>query len=229
MRSFVTGANRGIGKELVRQLLARGDEVEAGVRDPDSRPFAELASPRLRVHRLDVTSDRDVAAVAAALGDAPLDLVINNAGIYGGPRQSVAGGEFDFADAAHTFDVNTLGALRVSLALLPNLRRGTGKKLAHISSGMGSIGDNTSGGTLGYRMSKAALNMLARTLAVDLRADGIISVAINPGWVKTSMGGPSATTSVEDSVRGVLQAIDGATLADSGEFLDWRRPRFPSW
>jgi NAD(P)-dependent dehydrogenase (short-subunit alcohol dehydrogenase family) len=228
MNALVTGANRGIGKELVRQLLARGDRVEACVRDPDAHPLDELASPALRVHRLDVASDASVAALATALGDTALDLVINNAGVYGGPNQSSRGG-FDFADAMKTFDINALGAMRVSLALLPHLRRGTGKKLAHITSGMGSIGDNTSGGFHAYRMSKAALNMLARGLAVDLRSEEIISVAINLGWVQTRMGGPSAPTPVDESVRGILGALDKATLADSGEFLDWRRPRFPSW
>jgi NAD(P)-dependent dehydrogenase (short-subunit alcohol dehydrogenase family) len=228
MNALVTGASRGIGKELVRQLLARGDRVEACVRDLDAHPLDDLASRSLRVHRLDVASDASVAALTAALGDAALDLVVNNAGVYGGPNQGTRGA-FDFADAMKTFDINALGALRVSLATLPHLRRGSGKKLAHITSGMGSIGDNTSGGFHAYRMSKAALNMLARGLAVDLKGDEIISVAINPGWVQTRMGGPSAPTPVEESVRGILAAIDRATLADSGEFLDWRRPRFGSW
>jgi len=225
MRAVITGASRGIGLELVRQLLARGDEVDACLRDPDgASELRGLESPKLHVHRLDITAADTVAALARELGDAAIDLVVNCAGVYGGSKQSLRG--VDFADAMATYDTNALGALRVSLALLPHLRRGTAKKLVHVTSGMGSIADNGTGNFYAYRMSKAALNMMARTLAVDLRSDGIISFVINPGWVKTDMGGPSAPTEVGDSVRGILRAIDGATLADSGEFLNWRGGRY---
>jgi NAD(P)-dependent dehydrogenase (short-subunit alcohol dehydrogenase family) len=114
--------------------------------------------------------------------------------------------------------------LRVAVALRPNLRKGS--KLVHITSGMGSISDNTSGGYYAYRMSKAALNMASRSLAVDLKGDGIISVVINPGWVQTDMGGKSAPTPVDESVRGILREVDRATLADSGEFLNWKGNRY---
>ena len=226
MRSVVTGANRGIGLELVRQLLERGDEVHAGVRDPDrADELRAMARPSLRIHRLDVTSDASVAALASALADQPVDVVLNVAGTYGGPHQGVD--RFDAEDALRTFDTNALGALRVSLALLPRPRRGATRKLVHVTSGMGSIADNTSGGSYAYRMSKAALNMMARGLAIDLRRDNITSFVINPGWVQTDMGGPSAPTPVEDSVRGLLRCIDAATLDVSGEFLDWKGGRYP--
>jgi NAD(P)-dependent dehydrogenase (short-subunit alcohol dehydrogenase family) len=223
MRVVVTGANRGIGLELTRQLLARGETVVAAVRDPGrADALHALASPALRVQRLDVGDGTSVAAFAQEL-DGPVDLVINNAGVMGGPRQSI--GDFDFADAARTYDVDALGPLRVCAALLPHVRRGKAKKLAHITSGFGSIGDNRMGGQYAYRMAKAALNMASRCLAVELRREGIISVVVNPGWVQTDMGGAGATTAVADSVRGVLRVIDGATLADSGEFLDWKGGR----
>jgi len=221
MKAVITGANRGIGRELVRQLLERGDEVHACMRDPASGP---PAAPKLHVHRVDVTDDAAVAALARELGDIAIDLVINNAGVYGGSQQSLRG--VDFADAMRTFDTNALGALRVSLALLPHLKRGSAKKLVHVTSNMGSIADNTSGGFYAYRMSKAALNMMSRGLAIDLRGDGIVSFVINPGWVQTDMGGASAPTPVDESVRNILRVIDGATLADSGEFLTWRGGRF---
>lgn len=223
MRAVVTGASRGIGLELVRQLVARGDQVEAAVRDPDKA--VELrALERTRVHRVDVADPASVDALAAALGDAAIDLVINDAGVYGGSRQTVRG--VDFEDAMRTFDINALGALRVTLALLPHVRRGTGKKLLHITSGMGSIADNTSGGFYAYRMSKAALNMMSKSLAVDLRHEGIASYVINPGWVQTDMGGKSAPTAVDVSVRGILRELDAATLADSGAFLDYKGGRY---
>jgi NAD(P)-dependent dehydrogenase (short-subunit alcohol dehydrogenase family) len=224
MRVVVTGANRGIGLELARQLVARGDRVEAAVRDPDgSRELKQLDG--VRVHRVDVAAAASVGAMAAALGDTALDIVINCAGVYGGDQQSVRG--VDYEDALRTYDINAVGALRVSLALLPHLRRGTARKLLHISTGMSSIADNKSGGFYAYRMSKAALNMMSRSLAIDLRSEGIASYVINPGWVQTDMGGPSAPTPVDDSVRGILHELDAATLARSGEFLDWKGRPYP--
>jgi NAD(P)-dependent dehydrogenase (short-subunit alcohol dehydrogenase family) len=219
MRVVVTGANRGIGLELVRQLLARGDDVEATSRKGD----LELASPKLRVHRVDVTDDASVAALAAAITE-PVDVVINNAGINR-PNQRL--GALDLAFTAEIYATNAIGPLRVVHALLPQVRRGVEKKLVHITSGMGSITDNTSGGSYGYRMSKVALNMMSRSLAVDLRNDGIISFVINPGWVQTDLGGPSAPTPVVDSVRGILERIDEATLETSGSFLNWKPGTYP--
>lgn len=224
MRTLVTGANRGIGLELVRQLKARGNDVIACARSRSD----ELAALDVNVEPLDVTSADSVRALARSLAGRPLDLVFNVAGVYGGPKQSVRQMESDLElrDVLDTYDVNAAGALRVSLAVLPNLRAGSAKKLVHVTSGMGSISDNTSGGYYAYRMSKAALNMASRCLAVDLKGDGIISVVINPGWVQTDMGGASAPTPVDESVRGILREVERATLADSGEFLNWKGNRY---
>jgi NAD(P)-dependent dehydrogenase (short-subunit alcohol dehydrogenase family) len=230
MRAVVTGANRGIGLELVRQLHARGDVVEACVRDPGSATaLAALAGDRVRIHALDVTVAGTVQALAAVLSDAAIDTVFNVAGSYGGSTQSLGqmAEHLALADVAATYDINAMGPLRVTLALLPHLRRGSTKKLVHVTSGMGSIADNSSGGYYAYRMSKAALDMMSKSLAVDLRREQIISVVINPGWVQTDMGGPNAPTTVEDSVRGILRETDAATLADSGEFLNWKGGRLP--
>jgi NAD(P)-dependent dehydrogenase (short-subunit alcohol dehydrogenase family) len=225
VRAVVTGANRGIGLELVRQLADRGDVVEACARRPDEAvELRALAGGGVRIHALDVTDAESVTKLAARLERDAVDVVLNVAGYYGGALQSVRqlGGHLGLEDLAETYQVNALGALRVSLALLPHVRRGSWKKLVHVSSGMGSINDNTSGGMYAYRMSKAALNMMSRSLAVDLRGEGILSVVINPGWVQTDMGGPGAPTPVVDSVRGILRELDAATLAVSGAFLDWQ-------
>jgi NAD(P)-dependent dehydrogenase (short-subunit alcohol dehydrogenase family) len=230
MKTLVTGAGRGIGLELVRQLKERGDEVDACARAPErSRELQALACDRVRIHRLDVTDAASVRAVASALADAALDIVFNVAGVYGGPKQSLRqmAEDLELRDVADTFEINAIGPLRVAVAFLPHLRRGSAKKLVHLTSGMGSVGDNTSGGYYAYRMSKAALNMMSRSLAVDLKPEGIASYVINPGWVKTDMGGPSAPTPVDESVRAILREIDRATLADSGEFLNWRGNRYP--
>lgn len=226
----MTGANRGIGLELVKQLRDRGDEVEACARAPqDARELQALANERVRIHRVDVTDAASVRALADSLRDATIDMLFNVAGVYGGPRQSLAqmADDLELRDVADTFEVNAIGPLRMTVALLPHLRRSKIKKIVHLTSGMGSIADNTSGGYYAYRMSKTALNMMSRSLAVDLRSEGIISVVINPGWVQTDMGGAGATTPVADSVRGILRETDRARLSDSGEFLNWKGNRYP--
>ena len=227
IRAVVTGANRGIGLELVRQLAARGDQVEACVRTAGAATaLAALAGAQVRIHTVDVTAPTTVASLARSLGDGAVDTVFNVAGVFGeDDAVDTLAGDLSLGDAARTYDVDALGALRVSLALLPHLRRGQGKKLVHISSVLASIADNSSGGYYGYRMAKAALNMMSRSLAVDLRADGIASYVMDPGWVQTDMGGPSAPTPVADSVRGILREVDHAGLGDSGEFLCWKGGR----
>jgi NAD(P)-dependent dehydrogenase (short-subunit alcohol dehydrogenase family) len=221
MNAIVTGANRGIGLELVRQLLARGVTVEAACRRPDDAH--ELRATGARVHALDVASDASVGALARTLDGVAIDLVINNAGMYGDARQRMA--DFDYAAATRTFETNALGALRVSQAFLPHLRRGTGKKIAHISSAMGSIGTMSSPGDLAYRMSKAALNMISRSIALELHDDHIISIVVHPGWVRTDMGGPNAPTTAAESARGILTQIDAAGVIDSGQFVDFEGTR----
>src|SRR4051812_49104954 len=145
MRAVVTGANRGIGLELVRQLKARGDAVEACCRSTTDE-LDKLAGDNVRIHTLDVTSAESVRALAKTLDGVAIDLVLNVAGVYGGARQSLRqmAEDLTLADVASTYDVNAMGALRVSVALLPHVRRGTTKKLVHVTSGMGSIADNGS-------------------------------------------------------------------------------------
>lgn len=225
MRFIVTGANRGIGLELVRQITARGDTAVAAVRDPSAaRELHSIAASigregALRIEPCDVASDESVGAFAASINDSPVDVLINNAGVMGKLTSLDA---IDIDDALRTISVNAGGALRVTRALLPLIRRGGGRKLVHITSGMGSIGDNTSGGAYGYRMSKAALNMASRSMAIDLRSERIISVVMNPGWVQTDMGGHGAPTPVADSARGILAIVDRLTIDDSGKFFDFR-------
>ena len=224
MQYLVTGAARGIGLELVRQLRTRGDDVIATVRDETSS--GELrAVAGVRIEPCDVASEASIAGLAARLGDAALDVVINNAGVWGGERQSLT--RFDAAEAMRTYQTNALGPLLVSIALLPHVRRGKAKKLLHITSGMGSIGDNTSGGSYAYRMAKAALNMASRSLAQDLAREGIASAVINPGWVQTDMGGGGAPTPVGDSVRGILARLDELSVATTGTFLNWQGGTYP--
>lgn len=226
--SIVTGASRGIGLELVRQLLGRGRRVLAVARATDGPGLAALAAeagPQLERCVADVTQAADLARLATAVGDRGVELLINNAGVWGGDHQSL--GELDEATALATFATNAVAPVRVVATLLEPLRRARAARIVHVTSGMGSIAENTSGGNYAYRMSKAALNMAAKSMAVDLRRHGISVAVINPGWVKTDMGGPSAQISVTESVRGMLAAIDGLTSASSGAFLDWNGGAHP--
>ena len=225
MRFVVTGANRGIGLEFVRQLTARGEQVDATVRDPgDAFELQAIARPgvRLRIHRLDVAEDASVEAFAAELPGGPVDVLINNAGVSG-----VKGGEpVDPPDILRVLNVNAVGTLRVTRALLPRLREGKGKKIVNLTSKLGSIAEAT-GGRYAYRLSKAALNMATKLLAEDLRGEGFRTVALHPGWVQTRMGGTTAPVPPEQSVRGMLRIIDGLTAEQSGRTFDFQGRDLP--
>lgn len=218
----VTGCNRGLGLEFARQLSRRGDRVIATARRPEEAE--ELIELGLVVYPLDVRDTGSVREFASRLGEMPIDVVINNAGI-GVASKPFA--ELDLDDLAGFFEVNSLGALRVTRALLPHLRMGDRRVVANISSMMGSIGDNSSGGAYGYRGSKAALNMLTRSLAIDLRPEGFTCVVLHPGWVSTDMGGPEAPMTSAESARGMISVIDGLTIEKSGLFLDYMGQRVP--
>lgn len=225
MRFVVTGANRGIGLEFVKQLTERGEEVDAAARDPDdAAELRALVRPgvRLRVHRLDVVDDASVHAFAEALPAGPVDVLVNNAGVSG-----VKGGEpIDPEDILRVFDVNAVGTLRVVRALLPRLRAGKTRKIVNLTSQLGSIAE-ASGGRYAYRLSKAALNMATRLLAEDLRGEGFLTVALHPGWVQTRMGGSAAPVPPEQSIRGMLRIVDGLKPEQSGRVFDFQGRELP--
>lgn len=207
--SVVTGANRGIGLELCRQLAASGAKVVAVCR----KSSPDLAALGVRVEAdIDVADEKSVAALARRLAGEKIDLLVNNAGIgeFGGLEG------LDYGSVQRQFEVNALGPLRVTLGLLPHLQNGS--KVAIVTSRMGSIADNTSGGFYGYRMSKAAVNAAGVSLAHDLKDKGIAVVLLHPGMVGTDMTGGQGMKPSE-SVRGLLARIDALTLENSGSFL----------
>jgi NAD(P)-dependent dehydrogenase (short-subunit alcohol dehydrogenase family) len=217
----VTGANRGIGLEFVRQYASAGAKVIACARDPHhAEALKELAAANtmIDVRPLDVSDFTACAALGRELAGEPIDILINNAGTYGPKRQDAD--DMDFEEWAHTLAVNTMGPLALSQALHGILKRGREKKLITITSGMASTA-TTEGGYLAYRASKAAVNNVMRNLSVDWRKDGIIVAVLSPGWVRTDMGGQGAPLSPEQSVSGMRKVIAGLTLADSGKFLNW--------
>ena len=201
--ALITGANRGLGLEFARQYLAEGWRVYAACRDPESaselRRLADGSDHKLHIITLDVTESTSVKAAAAELEGRAIDVLINNAGV-GGPRgQGI--GNIDYESWSRVLEVNTLGPMRVAEAFVNNVAQSQRKLIVTITSGMGSIADNTSGGAFAYRSSKAAVNMVMRSLAIDLAPRGITCVVINPGWVRTDMGGPQATLTTTDSVK----------------------------
>jgi NAD(P)-dependent dehydrogenase (short-subunit alcohol dehydrogenase family) len=222
---LVTGASRGIGLEFVKQWLARGAEVIATAREPSAA--TELSSlidrygDRLRVMQLDVTDDRSVELLAGSLGNVQVDLLINNAGILTVETLD----NMDFGAILAQFQTNALGALRVTHAVLDNLREGS--RVVNMTSRMGSLDDNTSGGYYGYRMSKAALNMATRSLAVDLKSRGIAVIAMHPGMVQTDMTRGFGMLTPEASVTGINQVIDKLSMDQTGLFLHYQGTTLP--
>lgn len=208
--AIVTGANRGIGLALTRQLKGRGYTVLAACRET-SPELDELGVEV--VEGVDVASDAGIRTLTSAVGDRNIDLLINNAGIL------VWGDKLDAVDGEgvrRQFEVNALGPLRVTAALSSRLAQGS--KVALITSRMGSIEDNTSGGFYGYRMSKAALNMAGKSLAHDLKARGVAVAILHPGMVKTRMVGDHGQVEPDVAAKGLLARIDELTLESSGGF-----------
>lgn len=208
--ALVTGANRGIGLELCRQLVERGDHVIATCRTPSDG----LRTLGVRIESgVDVGDTDSVAALAGRLEGVSIGLLINNAGIL--RRTSLAALDEDVI--REQFEVNALGPLRVTAALRPNLKRGA--TVAMVTSRMGSVADNTSGSQYGYRMSKAALNMASVSLAHDLSGDGIRVVILHPGYVRTEMTGRSGLVDAAESAAGLIARIDETTLENTGRFV----------
>jgi len=219
---LITGANRGLGLEFARHYKDAGWRVIGTARDPQDAQ--ELKALEVRVMQLDVASQDSVEALAAELGDEPIDLLINNAGIF--PRVGKLD-EIDFDDYHRTLAVNTVGPVRVTRALLPNLRRGELKMIAGLSSNLGSIAENERGNFYGYRESKAALNMFTKTLAAELGPEGFTCIVLTPGWVQTDMGGPNATLTPAESIAGMKAVLDRLTPADNGTFWSYNGSQMP--
>ena len=221
---LISGANRGIGLEFTRQYAGDGLTIHACCRNPsqatDLRALADASDDKVSLHRLDVTDGASVAALADELGDTPLDMIINNAGIYG-PRDGSQFGHIDYDAWPEVMTVNVMGPMRVAEALAANLERGSERLLVTISSRMGSMAENTSGGAYIYRSSKAAVNAVVKSLSVDLAPRGITAVAFHPGWVQTDMGGSSAAISARDSVTGMRSVIAGLGPGENGTFWNY--------
>jgi len=219
---LITGANRGIGLEYARQFAAKGYKVIGTVRDPaDAKELSAMAD---RVEQLDVADAASVAALAQRLQGVPIDILVNNAGMF--DRRDLTVDKVDFTVMEQTLAVNTLGPLRVTQALMPNLRAGKRRTIVNMSSELGSI-ERSSGRWYAYRTSKAALNQITRTMSAELAPEGFICVVLHPGWVRTDMGGAAATYSPQESVAGLVAVIEKLAPADNGRFYDFRGTAIP--
>lgn len=213
---LITGANRGLGLEFARQYAADGWQVIATCRRPAEAH--DLAALGVEVLPLDVADWGQVARLGEELMARPIDLLLNNAGVYG-DHQNL--GDIDPDAWLRALAANTVAPVLLTQTLLPNLLAGKGRKAAFVTSQMGSISDNSSGAFYAYRSSKAALNAAVKSLSIDLKALGIPVVLLHPGWVRTDMGGPSAPLLPPQSVAGMRRVIEGLSMEKSGAFLDF--------
>jgi NAD(P)-dependent dehydrogenase (short-subunit alcohol dehydrogenase family) len=219
---LVTGAGRGLGLEFARQYAAEGWTVTATVRDAAAAQELGSLPGRVRIETLDMRDHAALAALAQRI-DGPLDLVIANAGISGPDRLADAS---DAAGWLEVFDVNVVAPTMLAETLAPKVIAARGKLVA-ITSQMGSIADNRSGGWTAYRAAKAALNAAWRSLAVEWSAEPIAIAMLHPGWVKTDMGGAGATLEIPDSVAALRRVIAGLGPADKGAFLNYQGHSLP--
>ncbi len=224
---LVTGANRGIGLELVRQYAASGWRVIACCRNSLSATTLHgltlSSGGRVTVHELDVADFSQIERLAMGLQDQAIDLLINNAGYY--PQGAC--GDINYVDWEQAFRVNTMAPMRMVECLVEQVARSNLRKIATLTSKMGSMADNSSGGSYPYRTSKAATNMVMKSLAIDLQSRGISVATLHPGWVKTEMGGPNALISTEQSVSGMRAVIDQMSVGNSGRFMAYDGQEIP--
>ena len=219
---LITGANRGIGLEFCKQYATAGWRVLACCRDPHQADALKQLAARhpdlIHPYALTVTDHAQIEQLAHTLADETIDLLINNAGVY--PAADQRGfGQTDYAEWMDAFNINAMAPLKMAEVFVQHIARSKLKLIVTITSQMGSIDDNGSGGSYLYRSSKAAANMVVKSLSIDLKEKGITAVAFNPGWVKTDMGGPNAMIPVEQSVSDMRKVIAGLSLAETGKFI----------
>lgn len=224
---LVTGAGRGLGLEFTRQYAAAGARVIACCRNPaGATQLAQVAQEsggRVTVHALDIVDHASIERVAREFDKTPIDVLINNAGIGGNQRF----GQSDYEAWLQVFRVNTLGPMKMAEAFVKHVAASSEKKIVTLTSVMGSIAQNNTGGHYGYRSTKAAANAVVKCLALDLNRHAIIAVAVHPGWVRTDMGGPSASIDAPTSIAAMRKLIAGLTRAQSGRFVNYDGTELP--
>ena len=223
---LITGANRGLGMEFTQQYAADGWNVLACCRHPQSaldlQALAKV-NTNITIQPLDVADFAQIDALALQLKDERIDVLINNAGVY--PASSF--GDTNYEAWAEGFKVNSMAPLKMAEAFVQHLTRSQLKKIATLSSKMGSLDDNTSGESYSYRSSKTAVNMVIKSLSIDLKPYGISVVTLHPGWVQTDMGGSNALISAHTSVSGLRKVIESLSLESTGKFIAYDGKAIP--
>lgn len=223
---LITGTNRGIGLEFTKQYAEAGWNVLASCRHPESADKLNALANQytnITIYPLDVANFKQVDALAEQLNNVAIDVLINNAGVY--PSGGLDDKEVE--EWLKGFKINSIAPLKVATAFAPHLAKSELKKLATLSSKMGSIDDNTSGGSYMYRTTKTAVNMLMKSLSIDLEPAGIAVVTLHPGWVETDMGGPNALIDTKTSVSGLRKVIDQLNLTNTGKFIAYDGKEIP--
>jgi NAD(P)-dependent dehydrogenase (short-subunit alcohol dehydrogenase family) len=224
---LVTGANRGIGLEFVRQYADNGYRVIACCRDPRKavslNALAAASNARISVHALDVSDFGQIERLALALKDESIDILINNAGFY--PQSSF--GSIDYSDWDKAFHINAMAPMKMVQSFIKHIASSRLRKVVTLSSKMGSIADNGSGGSYIYRTSKVAVNMVMKSLSIDLKPLRIAATTLHPGWVKTNMGGSNALITMGVSVAGMRAVIDQLTTDNAGKFIAYDGQEIP--
>ncbi len=216
---LITGANRGIGLEMAKQYADNGWDVIGTAREPDkAEELNEI--PNAKTMQLDAADDASVANFTSEIGDQPIDLYINNAGIYG-PQ------EFDRDGWLELLNVNVVAPVKLANALKDNVAKSDGKKMVVISSQVGSIAENESGDMMYYRTSKAAVNQAWKSLSNQWKDEGLTLTMMHPGWVQTDMGGENADLTPEESVSGMRQVINQTDHTQTGSFKDYSGREIP--
>jgi NAD(P)-dependent dehydrogenase (short-subunit alcohol dehydrogenase family) len=217
-RVLITGANRGLGLEFTKQYAAEGWDVLACCREPQQATALQAlagAHSNIKIHHLDVANFAQIDALALQLKGQAIDVLINNAGVY--PPSTF--GDTNYDDWAEAFKINAMASLKMAEAFVTHVTKSELKKIATLTSKMGSLDDNTSGESYIYRTSKTAVNMVMKSLSIDLKPYGISVVTLHPGWVQTDMGGPNGLISAHTSVMGLRKVIDDLSLNNTGKFI----------
>ena len=225
---LVTGANRGLGLGFVKHYLGKNVKVVSTTRDLKSSKellaIKERFPNNLEIFELDLLKESAGYTLANFLGDKPIDILINNAGVGSSNQHLQAVSPKPWLEM---LKVNLIAPLMVTQSIIDNVKKGSDKKIYFLSSQLGSIADNTSGGMYMYRSSKTGLNQVVKSLSVDLKPQGITVVSLHPGWVKTDMGGPNAPVSIDESIGGIMQVIDATDIRDTGRFLNYDGKELP--
>lgn len=233
---LITGANRGLGLGLVEEYAKDGWKIIATSRNPNnSDELLELANKNennIEILQLDVEDLKSISDLSQVLQNTPIDVLANVAGYYGKKIVSEPGGlqEFgstDYEDWQRIIKVNIFGPMKICETLINNIKLGNDKKIITLSSIIGSIGGNDQGMMYAYRVSKAGVNAIMRSMAIDLKDKGIICIPLHPGWVRTDMGGPNADIDTKTSVEGMKRVIDSLSIKDSGRYMVYDGSELP--